>query len=93
MKLLLSCFLTLGFAAVGRADDWPQWMGPGRDDVWKETGILEEFPEGGPKILWRTPIAGGYSGPAVAAGPAKPASWRTIPAAATNCKGPSGSFA
>src|SRR5262245_11388349 len=54
--------------AFASADDWPQWMGPGRDDVWKETGILESFPEGGPKILWRTPIAGGYSGPAVAAG-------------------------
>ncbi len=47
------------------AADWPQWMGPGRDDHWAETGILEKFPEGGAKILWRTPIAGGYAGPAV----------------------------
>jgi len=51
-----------------RGDDWPQWLGPNRDDVWRETGILEKFPAGGPKILWRTPIAGGYSGPAVAGG-------------------------
>ncbi|MCA9082748.1 MAG: PQQ-like beta-propeller repeat protein [Planctomycetaceae bacterium] len=43
-------------------------MGPQRDNVWRESGILESFPEGGPKILWRTPIAGGYSGPAVADG-------------------------
>src|SRR5436190_594928 len=50
------------------ADDWPQWLGPSRNDVWKETGILEKFPAGGPKILWRVPIAGGYSGPAVAGG-------------------------
>jgi outer membrane protein assembly factor BamB len=49
-------------------NDWPQWMGPQRDNVWRETGIVESFPEGGPKVLWRTPIAGGYSGPAVAAG-------------------------
>jgi len=50
------------------ADDWPHWMGPDRDNVWKESGILERFPARGPEILWRTPIAGGYSGPAVADG-------------------------
>lgn len=51
-----------------QADDWPQWLGEKRDSVWREAGILEKFPEGGPKILWRTPIAGGYAGPAVAGG-------------------------
>jgi outer membrane protein assembly factor BamB len=51
-----------------RADDWPQWLGPQRDGIWRETGILDRFPEGGPKILWRTKIAAGYSGPAVADG-------------------------
>lgn len=48
------------------ADEWPQWMGPGRDNVWREDGILQELPPGGPKIVWRTRLAGGYSGPAVA---------------------------
>lgn len=47
------------------AEDWPQWMGPQRDGVWRESGIVERFPEGGPRILWRTPIGGGYAGPAV----------------------------
>lgn len=50
------------------ADDWPQWMGPQRDNVWRESGLLEKFPDGGPKVIWRTPIAGGYAGPAVAGG-------------------------
>ena len=50
------------------ADDWPQWMGPKRDNVWREEGIIDKFPEGGAKIVWRTPIAGGYAGPAVANG-------------------------
>lgn len=49
----------------GRSDDWPQWLGPQRDGVWRETGILQKFPAGGPKVLWRAPIDGGYSGPAV----------------------------
>ncbi len=43
-------------------------MGVNRDNRWNETGILENFPVGGPNVLWRTPIAGGYSGPAVAKG-------------------------
>src|SRR5262245_40886346 len=50
------------------ADDWPQWLGPGGDEVWRESGIIEKFPAGGAKIAWRVPIAGGYSGPAVAGG-------------------------
>jgi outer membrane protein assembly factor BamB len=36
--------------------------------VWRETGLLESFPEGGPKVVWRAPVAGGYAGPAVARG-------------------------
>lgn len=50
------------------ADDWPQWMGKNRDDVWSEAGILEAFPADGPKILWRRPVHGGFSGPAVVGG-------------------------
>jgi outer membrane protein assembly factor BamB len=51
-----------------RADDWPQWLGPRRDSVWRETGIIDKFPDGGPKVKWRVPVAGGFSGPAVASG-------------------------
>lgn len=53
---------------VAAADDWPQWMGPRRDNVWREEGLLEKFPEGGAKVVWRAPCAGGYAGPAVAGG-------------------------
>ncbi|HLJ94374.1 MAG TPA: PQQ-binding-like beta-propeller repeat protein [Gemmataceae bacterium] len=65
-------FAALAFAVLmgtaARADDWPQWLGPRRDGVWRETGILDKFPAGGPKVLWRAPVAAGYSGPAVAQG-------------------------
>jgi outer membrane protein assembly factor BamB len=54
--------------AFAVADDWPQWMGPGRDNVWRENGLLDSFPAAGPTVLWRTKIAGGYAGPAIAAG-------------------------
>jgi outer membrane protein assembly factor BamB len=63
------CLLVLALLpAAACADDWPQWLGPRRDGVWREKGILEKFPSGGPKVVWRTPIGGGYAGPAVAGG-------------------------
>src|SRR6476620_5631460 len=49
--------------------DWPQWRGPERTDISKETGLLKQWPEGGPKQLWLYKDAGlGYSGPAIVAG-------------------------
>src|SRR5687768_12001924 len=49
--------------------DWPQWRGPDRSDVSKETGLLKSWPEGGPKRVWLFQNAGnGYSGPAIANG-------------------------
>lgn len=43
-------------------DDWPQWRGPKRDGRSAETGLLKEWPAGGPRLAWRTTGAGeGYS--------------------------------
>lgn len=56
------------WASTAHSDDWPQWMGPKRDNVWRESGLLENFPDEGVKVLWRTTLAGGYAGPAVANG-------------------------
>jgi outer membrane protein assembly factor BamB len=69
-RKVLPLIITLALApfASTRADDWPQWMGPGRDNVWRETGLVDSFPEDGPPILWRAKIAYGYAGPAVADG-------------------------
>lgn len=55
-------------AADLSGDDWSRWMGPDRTNTWYETGIVEKFPEGGPKVIWKTKIAGGYSGPSIANG-------------------------
>lgn len=59
--------VVFSFSLTARADDWPQWMGPDRDNVWRETGVVETLPSE-PKFLWRVPVAGGYSGPSVAGG-------------------------
>ena len=47
------------------AEDWPEWQGAQRDGVWRETGIMKEFPKDGPPVRWRVKIGGGYAGPAV----------------------------
>jgi outer membrane protein assembly factor BamB len=65
---LMRTLLLLLVSAALHADDWPQWLGPQRDGVWRETGIVDAFPAGGPKVLWRTKIGGGYTGPAIANG-------------------------
>ncbi len=68
--LLRICWPALLAASclVVHSDDWPQWLGPRRDGVWRETGIVRSFPPGGPKIRWRTPIGSGYASPAIANG-------------------------
>jgi outer membrane protein assembly factor BamB len=50
------------------ADDWNQWMGPTRDGVYRESGIVDSVPESGLNVKWRVPIKGGYAGPAVVDG-------------------------
>jgi outer membrane protein assembly factor BamB len=49
------------------ADDWPQWLGPKRDGVWREDGIVDKLPKE-LDFVWRREIGGGYAGPAVADG-------------------------
>jgi len=55
--LLLACLL---------AADWPQFLGPQRNGVSAESGILTAWPAAGPKVLWQRPVGAGFSGPAVA---------------------------
>jgi outer membrane protein assembly factor BamB len=51
-----------------REVDWPHWRGPHFDGVSRETGLLKEWPEGGPRVLWKVELSGGYSSVAVAGG-------------------------
>lgn len=50
------------------ATDWPQWRGPNRAAAWTESGIVKRLPETGLKVLWRAPIAMGFSSPVIVAG-------------------------
>jgi outer membrane protein assembly factor BamB len=61
----LGCALVAGAAAA----DWPQWQGPDRNGMSKETGLLQEWPKAGPPLAWKIKtLGGGDSAPAIAAG-------------------------
>ena len=48
------------------AKDWPQWRGPDRNGISSETGLLKQWPDGGPKLLWQiNDLGDGYSTPAI----------------------------
>jgi outer membrane protein assembly factor BamB len=71
-------WVVLLFALAGQAmaqngvqggASWPQWRGPNRDGVSKETGLLKQWPAEGPALLWKATGAGrGYSSFSVANG-------------------------
>lgn len=49
--------------------DWPQWRGPNRDGISRETGLLKQWPVEGPPLAWKAKGAGtGYSSMSIAQG-------------------------
>lgn len=47
------------------AEDWPQFLGPNRNGISSETGLLDKWPTNGPPLLWEKEIGTGYSAPSV----------------------------
>ena len=68
LLLLVVAILSVDAAAQG-AGEWPQWRGPNRDGISKETGLMDQWPAEGPPLAWKTTGSGrGYSSMAVAGG-------------------------
>ena len=56
-------------ASAAKPGDWPQWRGPNRDGASAETGLLKEWPEDGPKVVWQVDNVGAaYSTVSIADG-------------------------
>lgn len=65
LTLLALPVLALNLSAL----DWPQWQGPDRNAISRETGLLQQWPKEGPPLTWKvTGLGGGDGAPAVAAG-------------------------
>lgn len=71
-RICLAVFsLALGcsWLTTASGEDWPQWQGPERNSISKETGLLQAWPEGGPPLAWRSDnLGGGDSAPSIARG-------------------------
>jgi outer membrane protein assembly factor BamB len=66
--LLGVCGLVAAMGSLSAAE-WPQWRGPHRDGRCRETGLLREWPAGGPPLVWKTTgLGGGYTTPSFAHG-------------------------
>ncbi|MEQ9407580.1 MAG: PQQ-like beta-propeller repeat protein [Fuerstiella sp.] len=71
MNLKFTAFSVLLFSTIQLlpAADWYQWRGPNRDGISRETGLLTEWPQDGPQLLWRVSGLGkGMSSVAIADG-------------------------
>jgi outer membrane protein assembly factor BamB len=65
------CWVVAGLLAVSvagaGAGDWPQWRGEKRDGHSTDKGLLKQWPQGGPKLLWKSKgLGGGFSSVSVA---------------------------
>jgi outer membrane protein assembly factor BamB len=58
-----------GRLVASKEPGWPQWRGPRRDGISDEKGLLQSWPAGGPKLLWKSGDLGrGWSSPIVTGG-------------------------
>ncbi|HEX8311324.1 MAG TPA: PQQ-binding-like beta-propeller repeat protein [Chthoniobacteraceae bacterium] len=64
----VASLLSLVALFTASASDWPEFMGPARDQTSPETGLLNAWPESGPPRLWEKEIGTGYGAPSVRAG-------------------------
>jgi outer membrane protein assembly factor BamB len=65
--LLLTAPL-LQAATPNAASDWPQFLGPTRDDVYAGTDLADTWPADGLKPVWKKDVGSGWSGPVVSGG-------------------------
>jgi outer membrane protein assembly factor BamB len=65
--MILSIFILFAFNQVS-ASDWPQYLGPDRNGVSAEKGLLRSWPAEGPKVLWTVPLGEGFGGAAISKG-------------------------
>jgi outer membrane protein assembly factor BamB len=66
---VVATLFCLAIEATAQTGEWPQWRGPNRDGISKETGLLKQWPAQGPPLIWKATGAGrGYSSMSISNG-------------------------
>jgi outer membrane protein assembly factor BamB len=74
LRLLAFCQLLLALTPLAAAPEappatgWPQFLGPARNGVSAETGLLKTWPKDGPPVVWEREVGPGYSGVVISGG-------------------------
>lgn len=69
LSVIVLVFGLAGQVMAQAGANWPQWRGPNRDGISKETGLLKQWPAEGPALVWKASGAGrGYSSFSIANG-------------------------
>ncbi len=69
LYFVLALLTAIAFASTPESFDWPQWQGPDRNAISRESGLLKEWTPAGPPLAWKiTGLGGGESAPSIAAG-------------------------
>ena len=61
---MLSLLIAIELGAQSAAD-WPQYLGPQRDGVYRGPALADGWGSGGPKVVWTKAVGQGFSGPVV----------------------------
>ncbi len=64
-RSLFIALMVVCLATVSPGSDWPQFLGPNRNGVSPEKGLMRKWPAGGPKVLWTVDVGRGYGGAAI----------------------------
>jgi outer membrane protein assembly factor BamB len=64
-KILIPVVVLLISIANVYAQEWPQYLGPTRNGVSPQKGLLRTWPEKGPEVLWTVNVGIGFGGPIV----------------------------
>ncbi len=65
LRVTLTAVVLMVVAYSSPAADWPQYLGPERNSISEEKGLLRSWPENGPEVLWSVALGRGFGGPVI----------------------------
>ncbi len=68
LLVLGSAVIAIALGVRAAAEDWPQFLGPERNGLYRGPALADTWGPEGPKVVWRASIGQGFSGPVVVQG-------------------------